>query len=290
MRLCDDQYTITLSSPMSNQLHSISSTSPHHFYKLLGFHISPSMSMTKQYQILHSKAHKSANAIAGSTVTCREAYLAYFAIFQLSIPLVLTLFTKKQCHHIQSKPTAIFLQKCGFAATTHCSIFFGPRKLGGLGFKHLHTTQGIMHTMKLLQTLRTPDQLHNLLRLLLTKWQIHSGSSTPLLECPTSPCLHLEGKWLLTIHTFLASINGLIGITNYYCPQPTSAQDITLMDAFHTIPGIGRKPMMQLSFCCLFLCVQFLSEIVTTHGTHLQPGFWTGDTLNRPSPSLYKYP
>ena len=290
--LPSDQFTISLSSPMSNQHHSISSTSPHQFYKLLGFHLSPSLSMNKQYQILHSKAHKLANAIAGSSVTRREAYLAYFAIFQpaISYVLVLTSFTKKQCHHIQSNPTTVFLQKCGFAATTHRSIVFGPRKLGGLGFKDLFTTQGIMHTMKLLQTLRTPGQPHNLLRLLLTEWQIHSGSSTPLLERPTSPCLHLEGTWLLTLRTFLASINASIRITNYYCPQPTSTRDISLMDAFHTIPGIGRKRMMQLNFCRLFLRVQFLSEIVTCHGTHLQPGFWTGDPTIRPSPQLHKYP
>ena len=170
-----NQHSITLISPMSKQQHTISSTSPHHHYKLLGFHISPSLSMHKQYQILHAKSHKIANAVAGSTATRREAYLAYFAIYQpaISYVLVLSSFTRKQYHHISSAPTAIFLQKCGFNSTMHCSIVFGPRRIGGLGFKNLYTTQGILHTIKLMQTLQTPGQPRMLLTLLLTEWQVN---------------------------------------------------------------------------------------------------------------------
>ena len=288
----DETHTISLSSPMSNHCHSISTTSPHDFYKLLGFHLSPSLSMLKQYQVLHSKSHRIANAIAGSTVTRREAYLAYFAVFQpaISYVLVLTSFTKKQCHHLQSKPTSIFLQKCGFSATTHRSIVYGPRCLGGLGFRDIHTTQGILHVMKFIQTLRTPGQPCNLLRLLLTEWQIHSGSSLPLLAHPNAPCTHLEGSWLSTLRNFLATINGSIRIHDYYCPQSPIHNDIALMDAFHTLPGIGRKRMMHLNYCRLFLKVHFLSEIVTSHRTHLRPGFWTGDSIIRPQIPLHKYP
>ena len=108
-----EQQPITISSSTHPTPHTIYSTSPHQSYKLLGFHLSPSLSMLKQFQVLLAKSHKLANAIAGSSVTRREAYIAYFAIYQPSIAyvLVLTSFTRNQCHHIQSKPTQIFLQK-----------------------------------------------------------------------------------------------------------------------------------------------------------------------------------
>ena len=205
--------------------------------------------MLKQFQVLLAKSHKLANAIAGSSVTRQEAYIAYFAIYQPSISyvLVLTSFNRKQCHRIQSKPTQIFLQKCGYSSMMHRAIVFGPRSLGGLGFRDTYTTQGTQHVLKLIQTLRSPGQPLDLLWLLLMEWQISSGSSYPLLQFTRVPCLHLEGSWLTTTRTFLAAIDGSLTITDYYCPTSPHSNDIALMDAFHSVPGIGRKRMMHLN-------------------------------------------
>ena len=52
----------------------------------------------------------------------------------------------------------------------HRAIVFGPRSLGGLGFRDVFTTQGTQHVLKLIQTLRTPGQPCDLLRLLLMEW------------------------------------------------------------------------------------------------------------------------
>ena len=87
---------------------------------------------------------------------------------------------------------------------------------------------------------------------MITEWQINSGSSYPLLQYPHAPCLHLEGSWLTTTRTFLSSINGSISIANSYCPTPSIPHDIAIMDAFHTISGIGRKSMQQLNSVSYF--------------------------------------
>ena len=287
-----DNLSITLTSPDTNHQHTIHSSSPHTSYKLLGFHLSPSLSTDRQYNELLTKSHRIANAIAGSSVTRREAFLAYFAIYHPSISyfLVLTSLTQKQCHHIQSRPTMIFLQRCGLPSTMHRSIVYGPRRLGGLGFRDIYTTQGIAHTIKIIQTIRTPGQPCDLLRLLLEEWQIHSGSSHPLLEYPKHPCIHLEGSWLTSTRTFLATIDGSLSITDLYCPTSNIPHDIALMDSFHSLSGIGRKRMQQLNRCRIFLQVHFLSELLTPDGLSLQPGFWTGTSTNRPATPLHKYP
>ena len=171
-----DHQSISLTSPTSSRTHTIISKSPLESYKLLGFHLSPSLSMNKQYHVLHKKSHKLANAIAGSSITRSEAYTEYFALYlpAVSYVLVLSLLYSKQCHHIQSKPIKIFLQKCGYSSMMHRSIVFSPRSLGGLSFQDMYTTQGIQHVIKLIQTLQTPGQPNQLLRLLLAEWQINS--------------------------------------------------------------------------------------------------------------------
>ena len=287
-----DDVTIVLSSLHNNTLHTIQSTSPHKSYKLLGFHLSPSLLMNQQYKVLHDKSHRIANAVAGSSVTRREAFLAYFAIYLPSIAyfLVLTSFTRKQCHCIQSHPTKIFLQKCGFSSMMHRAIVYGPRQLGGLGFRDLYITQGISHLTKLIQTLRTPGQPRDLLLILLDEWQIYSGSSYPLLQYPQQSCRHLPRSWLTTTRSFLADIDGSLSIADHYCPTTTIPHDIAIMDAFHTLTNIGRKRMDQLNLCRIFLKVHFLSELVASDGVSLQQGFWTGDTTLRPQSPLHRYP
>ena len=287
-----DHISISLTSPHTHHTHTIQASSPYSTYKLLGFHLSPSLSMSKQYHVLLTKAHKIANAIAGSSVNRREAYLSYFAIYLPSITyfLVLTSLTSKQCHHIQSKPTMIFLQKCGYSAMMHRAIVYGPRSSGGLGFRDLSTLQGIAHTLKIIQTLRTPGQPQSLLCLMLTEWQIHSGSSIPLLQHPRASCMHLEGSWLRSTRTFLSTIDGSITIEGLYCPTTTHTHDVALMDAFQRITGLGRKRLMQLNYCRIYLRIHFLSELVNSAGTHLIPGFWTGTDSTRPYPSLHRYP
>ena len=283
---------ITLTCPSTGSTHTIHASAPSSSYKLLGFHLSPSQSILKQYSVLRTKAHRIAYAVSGSAVTRREAFLAYFSIFlpAVSYILPLTTLTKQQCHRIHSKPTQIFLQKAGFPSTLNRHVVFGCRTSGGLGYRDLFVEQGVAHITKLIQTLRTPGQSKSLLLLLLNEWQISSGSSYPLLEIPTRPCKHLEGTWLLSTRTFLSDINASIPIVAMYCPCPLRLFDCAIMDAFNTIPGLGRKRLMHLNYCRLYLQIHFLSEITNTQGTHLLPGFWNGDPTSRPAPPLHRYP
>ena len=137
------------------------------------FHITTSILQTIMFPSITVSVH--AQTISGitsqipQTSQCRCWQLSY-SKRSLSCLLVLTSFTHKQCHCIQSKPSQIFLQKCSYSSMMHCYIVYGPRSLGGLGFCDLFTTQGVQHAIKLIQKHQTPGQPCNLLCLLLIEW------------------------------------------------------------------------------------------------------------------------
>ena len=253
--------------------------------------MNPSQSMRDQFDVLLAKSHRLALAISGSSVNPREAFLAYFSVYQPAVSYVLPLthFTPKQCHRLQVLPTQLFLSKCGFPSTMHRAIVFASRASGGLGFRHPRIEQGISQIIKFIQTLRTANLPAQLLKLTIHEWQIHSGVSFSLLECPTRSCPHLEGPWLCSLRQFLASISASI-ITSIPLPVvPRRTNDRHLMDLFNSMLSLGPQRMKRLNYCRLYLQITLTSEIVTADGSALIPHFW-GGSGPRPEPPLLKYP
>lgn len=283
--------SLTLYDPATNRMHHVPISSPHDAFKILGFHLSPSQQMYTQYTTLLSKAHRLALAIAGSSVTFREAFLAYFSVFLPAVSYVypLTTFNTKQCHRLQVLPTRVFLSKCGFSSTMHRSIVFSPRSSGGLGFRHPRIEQGISQVLKFIQSMRTPGLPKDCLNIAIHTWHINSGVSFDLLEHTTRVCPHLEGTWLTSLRQFLASLNASIHFVNSFNLQPLRVHDCALMERLIHSTQYGRKRLKRLNFCRLFLQVTFLSEIVNIDGTHLLPQFWCG-LGPRPGRPLVVYP
>ena len=62
------------------------------------------------------------------------------------------------------------------------------------------------------------------------------------------------------------------------------------MDTLSSSGHFGKTRLRQLNYCRLYLCVMFLSELVTADGTHLIDGFWKGDFDRRTSSALFRYP
>ena len=181
-------------------------------FKTLGYHLSMTQDNSKQFDVVKKRSHEIANAICGSSCNRREAFVTYFAVYNPSLAYVLplTTFTKQQCKVISTKPTQLFLQKCGFVSTTARAIVYASRKSGGLGFRHLYTEQGIAHLVKLFQALRTPSQACQLTRIAIRWWHSHAGTGYDLLMYPYRSCLHLEGTWLTSTRDFLQSIHGRV--------------------------------------------------------------------------------
>ena len=247
---CSSQ-SITLHHPSTTTPSVIPITPNTQPFRCLGVYLRPDQSMQSQYEILHEKSHRLAHAIAGSTVSRREAFLMYFAVFQPSISYVLplTTFTSKQCHSMSSLPTRLFLQKCGFCSTTHRSIVFGSRSSGGIGFRPLFQEQGIQHVTKFIQALRTPTQARNLLIIAILWWQLNSGMDYSLLEFPNRSCPHLEGTWLTSTRSFLASINATITLSFHLYPSIFRHHDSSIMRAIVEQSKLGPKRLRIINAC-----------------------------------------
>ena len=285
-------HSITVSCPHTLATKTIGADSNSTSYKVLGFHISMDQNMDKQFEKLRNKAHRIANSIAGSSVDRRQALLTYHAVFipSVSYVLPLTQFTKKQCHELGSVPTRLFLQKCGFASTTKREIVYASRQSGGLGFRDLRIDQGIAHIIKLLQVLRTPGQPNIILRIALGWWQAQCGAAYPLLQYPNRPCLHQEGSWLRYTRDFLSEVDGSIETNFQYHHNPLRSNDVAIMDALCESKQYGRRRLLVINYCRLYLQVTFLSELTSACGRHLIPEFWQGNPAQRQSSPLFRYP
>ena len=62
------------------------------------------------------------------------------------------------------------------------------------------------------------------------------------------------------------------------------------MDAFCESKQYGRRRLLQLNYCWLYLKVMFLSEITSACGHCLIPDFWKSDPAKRQSAPLFRYP
>ena len=283
---------ITLQDQHTPQSHSIPVTPNSTAFKCLGFHLRPDQSMATQYQHLHSKAHRLAYAISGSTVSTKEALITYFAVYLPAISYVLpiTTFTPSQCHQISSIPTKLFLSKAGFNSQTHRSIIYASRPSGGLGFRPLYNEQGIQHVQKFIQSIRIQSPLRSLLIQSLLWWQVHSGIDKPLLECPLPHYPHLAGTWFTSTRQFLASVSAKIVLPFHTVHPPFRERDVAIMSHACNHSNLSSGKLNTINQCRLFLQVTFLSELCNTKGTEFIAQFLNGDITCRPSPPTHQYP
>lgn len=261
-------------------------------FKILGFQLSLAQTMQHQFEKALLKSHQRAQAISGSSTDHRESWLAYFSVWfpSLSYILPLTTFSPKQCFQLQSTPTSIFLQKCGYASTTKRLLVFASRSSGGLGFRQIFVEQGISHLLKFFQSIRTPGYPRSLLLLTLRWWHIQSGMDYNLLEFPNRPCIHLDGQWLVSLREFLSTCSGSIRFHDTYHPTPLRLHDVSLMRQFAATLSYGAKRMRILNHCRIYLKVTFISELTTALGDSLLPEFWCGEISLRQSHPIHYYP
>lgn len=282
--------SITLSSSSSTFSVQVSPSS--HSFKILGFYLSMTQNMDAQFEAALKKCHQRAHAISGSSTDHRESWLAYFSVWFPSLVYILplTTFDAKQCFRLQSKPTSLFLQKCGYASTTKRLLVFASRASGGLGMRDIYLEQGIAQLQRLFQALRTPGYPRDLLLLSLKWWHVHAGVNFNLLQEPSRPCHHLEGSWLSSIRQFLSTCQGSLAFHDRFHSLPLRESDECIMTVLTESTKFGSKRMRVLNHCRLYLRVTYISELSTSLGDCLIPHFWCGSYDDRQSHPLHLFP
>jgi hypothetical protein len=204
--------TIPVQSPDRTSIVNVPNRSVHSARRTLGPVKCPSRNQTAQYTALLKTSNEFARTIPSSAMSKREAWTAYFSFYLPKICYVLntSFLTEAQLQDIQKKATTALFRKCEFNRNTATAVKFGPRRLGGIGFRGLYTEQSVLLMCMVLKHLRIPGQANTLIQIALAWAQLASGVGFPILEYPDQAIPTMEDPLVNAIRLGLTHLNASI--------------------------------------------------------------------------------
>ena len=191
----------------------------------------------------------------------------------LGYSLPATNFSAKELKKIETRPKRALLAGMGYNRNMPSEVVYGPKQSAGIAMLGLFVFQGLSHVMYLIKHLRSPvSPLHNMLIILLAWYQQVAGISRSVLE-DTRNLPHVEAPWLDTTREFLRKTNSSVTTSHINLPTPRRDHDETIMDL---ALELGYKPweIRAINRCRIFLQVEFISDLATPSGTHLQDSLY----------------
>ena len=260
-------------------------------YKTLGTYQCPGSAQWQQESILVQKSQLLVKALATSSCQGHPAWMFYTSVFCKSVgyPLTASRLSDRQIQKIQGPMTPVILNRLGYERRLAHALAFGPRRFGGLGLPHLQTGKYFSQIQLVLRHLRTPGQPGTLARINFNRIQHVAGVSYPIFEHPTRPLPHLEGTWLPTFRSLLASINASLEISELRILPPQRDRDRYIMDIALSYSFSDRE-LRFINYCRYFFQSLTVSDLCTACGTRLAHGIYAGEktalqsvsTLNEP--------
>ena len=124
---------------------------------------------------------------------------------------------------------------------------------------------------------RSPNtQTGQLLCVLLSWCQYCVGTGTPILQKVSAHLPHSESKWIYLLCQYLSSLQAHIELHDASIPPLRCHHDAFLMDMVCNsicFPPVG---ISKTNYCCMFLNVLLLSDIVMPCGTCINPAAYDG--------------
>jgi hypothetical protein len=247
-------------------------------HKTLGHWKAPAGNGSKQLKVLREKYQAMASQLLGSPIQNYEAWRFYGAIYLKAIRYVLPNchFTETQLQLLQSIMHRVILPKCGYNRKTAREIIHGPSELCGGQFLPLYTMQGEGQIMQFLKFWPTKTGTGKLLRGAVAWLQLHTGVGFSLLDNVTTVIPHLATRWLPSLRTFLANINGTIQLNQTYVPPIQLVHDEYIMDTILWSEAFTIAQTKILNYCRLYLQVVTVLDICQANGTHVDAGYISG--------------
>jgi len=204
-------------------------------------------------------------------LTAREARVVYLQCYlpTLSYPLPATYFPLEKILKLQGAAISAFLSKMGYPRTFPRAVTYASHHRGGLGFRHLGYEQGTQQCLQFFKHIRTNTTTGRTYQILLQHYQLYAGFTQPILE-NTKPIPWSTAPWVDNLRHFLRHVNGRILLKNPWTPKPHREHDRAIMEdiqAYH----FPHHKAIQINSVCLFLQVNFLSEITDHNGCKLLP-------------------
>jgi hypothetical protein len=136
---------------------------------------------------------------------CSVAWLFYSNIFMKSIGylLLVSKLTCNQLRALKGPMVSITLNRMHYSKQTPRVLVYGPRYYKGLELGTLNTVQGAGKIILLIRHLRTLSQPHELLLIVLDRFQYIARVGFHILEDTKATLPHLEGIWFPTAQDYL---------------------------------------------------------------------------------------
>jgi hypothetical protein len=261
-------------------------------HKYLGNHLSTDMQMTDAFRALMTISLSYATGLLYSSLTERDTWVAYFAVYipSMTYTLPVSHHPPKKLRKLQSKATRATLMKLGFNRNIAHKVVYDPSRFDGLGFRDLAVEQGISQTELLIRHLRAGSPQGKLFRITIAWWQLVTGKSYPLLEFPSPTLRHQQTHWLSSMRAFLSEMEASIhihGLTDSLT-QPLRTVDACIMEAVTSLPNISIAHLRAFNRYRIYFGVAFVSEIGMANGSGISRDVWDG-TIGPMSPLLWPY-
>ena len=261
-------------------------------FKTLGTYQAATHCQKTQFEVLKKKATNLSRILALSYCSANAAWLFYSSIFMKGIgyPLSVSRLTTTQLQALQGPIVSLTLNRMPYSKRIARVLVYGPRRLGGLEFGSLETTQGAGKLILLLRHLRTPGQPHDLMIIVLDRLQYMAGVRFNIMVDTTTKLPHLEGIWLPTVRDYLATINGSVQIAGMKLQALERHGDRYIMDVALACPCLTQCEIKFINYCRLYLQVLTISDMCNAVGNELADGILKGYRCRSQSYSILEEP
>jgi hypothetical protein len=168
--------------------------------RTLGCYITPDANTKCEQEVLMNKALHFGAAARRRGTTKKEAYYKYMVYINtaMAFPLGVSILSHKQLTDIQRKYLRPTKQQMGFRGTISAALMHAPRAYLGVGLPSLPITRDLLHLRMLCGHLIEDSDTTSMLLATLNGFQLASGLTTPVLQCPFRYRRWSEPGWCLT--------------------------------------------------------------------------------------------
>ena len=218
-------------APLTGEVQRLKFLSPYEAHKTLGHYKEPAGLQVTQAMELQ-KSDESTAFLWKCQLTPVEAWTYYFACYLPSIgyPLAVSTLTYVQLDRVQRTAMSIIIAENGYNRHTKREIIYGPLNYEGANFQHLYMEQGVCQTTTFIRHWRQQFAPGKSLKCALAWHHLSVGMSNSILSRVHDDLPHCESVWILSLRTFLATINATIEVNHTGISPPQRIGDEYIMD------------------------------------------------------------
>ena len=277
MAMQGDKYKMTVVNAEGDE-EQLTQLAPDEARRTLGVWQASDGNEKVQVEKMKEKAVDWSNRIQCSCLDRPDLELAVKTTLYPSITFgqMATCLTKGQCDEVFTPVRKKIVPKMKVCRNTPGVLIHGPLKYGGLGFKHLHTTQGIAHVKALLDEGERNSPTGKLIRILAEYHTIEIGLPGEVFQNKYEEVRDfMTDSWVKNTLEFISEnsieIQSTVGQLRLWRDEDSYLAE----DYLGCRRGKPTKAQSEaFARCRKFLRVVTRSDISEASGTHIRRGIW----------------